>query len=100
MSKSFIAAVDRFVKQEQIPLITFTKGQRKDDVTQEYRSVLQRDRGDRCGGQVQEKTPVLPHRDSPQPPNRSDVPLDRADHGHSQSLLLLWHRFGLLKGGD
>ena len=38
MSKSFIAAVDRFVKQEQIPLITFTKGQRKDDVTQEYRS--------------------------------------------------------------
>lgn len=37
MSKSFIAAVDRFVKQEQIPLITFTKGQRKDDVTQEYR---------------------------------------------------------------
>ena len=38
ISKSFIAAVDCFVKQEQIPLITFTKGQRKDDVTQEYRS--------------------------------------------------------------
>src|SRR5580693_6339001 len=38
MSKSFIAAVDRFVSREQIPLITFTKGQRKDDVTQEYRS--------------------------------------------------------------
>ena len=38
MSKSFIAAVDRFVRREQVPLITFTKGQRKDDVTQEYRS--------------------------------------------------------------
>ena len=38
ISKAFIAAVDRFVKQEQIPLITFTKGQRKDDITQEYRS--------------------------------------------------------------
>ena len=39
MSKSFIAAIDRFVRREQIPLITFTKGQRKDDVTQEYRYV-------------------------------------------------------------
>src|SRR4029077_9717429 len=38
ISKSFIAAVDRFVEKEQIPLITFTKGQRKDDVVQEYRS--------------------------------------------------------------
>ena len=31
MSKSFITAVDRFVSREQIPLITFTKGQRKDE---------------------------------------------------------------------
>ena len=37
MSKAFIAAVDRFVEEQQIPLITFPKGQRKDDVTQEYR---------------------------------------------------------------
>src|SRR3954466_11588817 len=38
MSKSFLAAVDRFVEEHEIPLITFAKGQRKDDVTQEYRS--------------------------------------------------------------
>src|SRR5262249_59357025 len=37
MSKSFIAAVDRFAEVNRIPLITFTKGQRKDDVTQGYR---------------------------------------------------------------
>src|SRR3954451_15646508 len=36
MSTAFIAAVDRFVAQEQIPLITFTKGQRKDDIAQQY----------------------------------------------------------------
>src|SRR5215831_17177714 len=36
ISKSFIAAVVRFVLQEQIPLITFAKGQRKDDVAKEY----------------------------------------------------------------
>src|SRR4029077_2662663 len=38
MSKSFIAAVDRFVLQEQICLITFAKGQRKDDIAKEYHS--------------------------------------------------------------
>jgi hypothetical protein len=38
MSTAFIAAVDRFVAQEQVPLITFTKGQRKDDIALEYQS--------------------------------------------------------------
>jgi len=32
ISKSSIAAVDRFVDQEQIPLLKFAKGQRKDDI--------------------------------------------------------------------
>src|SRR3974377_177813 len=38
MSKAFIAAVDRFVEEKEVPLITFRKGQRKDDITQQYRS--------------------------------------------------------------
>ena len=59
MSKSFIAAVDRFVSQEQIPLITFTKGQRKDDVTQEYRSRFSKSEGIVVVGKAQEKTPVF-----------------------------------------
>ena len=59
MSKSFIAAVDRFVKQEQVPLISFTKGQRKDDVTQEYRSRFSGTEGIVVVGKAQEKTPVF-----------------------------------------
>jgi hypothetical protein len=59
MSKSFIAAVDRFVEQEQIPLITFTKGQRKDDVTQVYRSCFSGAEGIVVVGKAQEKTPVF-----------------------------------------
>jgi hypothetical protein len=59
MSKSFIAAVDRFVRREQVPLITFTKGQRKDDVTQEYRSRLSKSEGIVVVGKAQEKTPVF-----------------------------------------
>jgi hypothetical protein len=59
MSKSFIVAVDRFVRREQIPLITFTKGQRKDDVTQEYRSRFSKSEGIVVVGKAQEKTPVF-----------------------------------------
>ena len=59
MGKSFIAAVDRFVRREQIPLITFIKGQRKDDVTQEYRSRFSKSEGIVVVGKAQEKTPVF-----------------------------------------
>jgi hypothetical protein len=34
MSKAFIAAVERFVRENEIPLLTFAKGQRKDDMRQ------------------------------------------------------------------
>jgi hypothetical protein len=59
MSKSFIAAVERFVQQEQIPLITFAKGQRKDDIAQEYRSDFRGTEGILFVGKAQEKTPVF-----------------------------------------
>jgi hypothetical protein len=59
MSKSFIAAVNRFVLEEQIPLITFAKGQRKDDVAKEYHSQFHGTEGIVFVGRAQEKTPVF-----------------------------------------
>jgi hypothetical protein len=59
MSEAFIAAVDRFVAQEQVPLITFAKGQRKDDIAQEYHSQFHSDEGIVFVGKAQEKTPVF-----------------------------------------
>ena len=59
MSKSFIAAVNRFVLEEQIPLITFAKGQRKDDVAKEYHSQFHGTEGIVFVGKAQEKTPVF-----------------------------------------
>ena len=59
MSKSFIAAVDRFVLQEQIPLITFAKGQRKDDLAKEYHAQSEGNEGILFVGKAQEKTPVF-----------------------------------------
>src|SRR5215469_3589954 len=59
MSKAFIAAVDRFVLQEQIPLIAFAKGQRKDDIAKEYRARSDGSEGILFVGKAQEKTPVF-----------------------------------------
>jgi hypothetical protein len=59
MSTAFIDAVDRFVDQEQIPLITFTKGQRKDDIAQQYHAQFRGDEGIVFVGKAQEKTPVF-----------------------------------------
>jgi hypothetical protein len=59
MSTTFIDAVDRFVVQEQIPLITFAKGQRKDDIALEYQSRFGGTEGILFVGKAQEKTPVF-----------------------------------------
>ena len=36
MSQQFVEAIERFVATEGIDLVTFEKGQRKDDVAQQY----------------------------------------------------------------
>jgi hypothetical protein len=59
ISKPFIAAVERFVEREQIPLITFAKGQRKDDIAKEHHAHFQGTEGIVFVGKAQEKTPVF-----------------------------------------
>ena len=59
MSIAFIAAVEHFVEQGQIPLITFAKGQRKDDLAKESHSQFHGSDGVVFVGKAQEKTPVF-----------------------------------------
>src|ERR1700720_3005550 len=59
ISKTFIAAVERFVDREQIPLITFAKGQRKDDIAKEQHAHFHGAEGIVFVGKAQEKTPVF-----------------------------------------
>src|SRR5664279_2587691 len=37
ITKAFIAQMEQFAKQEEVPIVAFKKGQRKDDVAAEYR---------------------------------------------------------------
>jgi hypothetical protein len=59
MTRSFVAGMERFAKQEQIPVVQFRKGQRKDDVMAEHLARFDRPEGVVMLGKAQEKTPVF-----------------------------------------
>src|SRR3954470_19259379 len=59
MSTAYITAVEHFVDQEQVPLITFAKGQRKDDIAKEHHARFHATEGIVFVGKAQEKTPVF-----------------------------------------
>ena len=59
MTKNFVASIERFVKQEQIPVVQFRKGQRKDDVMAEHLARFDPPEGVVLLGKAQEKTPVF-----------------------------------------
>jgi len=58
-TKAFVAAVEDFVSQKQVPLLPFAKGQRKEDVALAYRAKFQGGEGVLFVGKAQEKTPVF-----------------------------------------
>ncbi|MDP9179726.1 MAG: hypothetical protein M3O61_18795 [Gemmatimonadota bacterium] len=59
MTNAFLAQVDAFVAQHNIPVVKFLKGQRKDDVAAEYRARFQGNEGILFLGKAQEKVTVF-----------------------------------------
>jgi hypothetical protein len=59
VSKRFIAAIEAFVEEHNIPLLTFEKGRRKDDIGREHLARFRADEGVLFVGKAQEKTRVL-----------------------------------------
>jgi hypothetical protein len=59
ISKGFISAIEQFALAEQVPLITFQKGERKDDVAAVLRKGFDSDEGVVFIGKAQEKAPVF-----------------------------------------
>jgi hypothetical protein len=59
MTKSFVADTERFAKAHDIPVISFQKGQRKDDVMKEQLRHFDKSEGVVFIGKAQEKTPVF-----------------------------------------
>jgi hypothetical protein len=59
MSRNFVAKLEDFVAQHEIPLVQFRKGQRKDAVMAEHLREFRGDEGVVFVGKAQEKTPVF-----------------------------------------
>ena len=59
MTKSFVAGMERLAKQQQIPVVHFRKGQRKDDIMAEHLARFDQPEGVVLLGKAQEKTPVF-----------------------------------------
>jgi hypothetical protein len=59
MSQRSVDAIERFVETEGLDLVTFKKGQRKDDVAQEYLASFEHDEGVLFIGKAQEKASVF-----------------------------------------
>jgi hypothetical protein len=59
MSQQFVATIERFAATQGVDLVTFEKGQRKDDVAQEYLAKFEGDEGVLFIGKAQEKASVF-----------------------------------------
>jgi hypothetical protein len=59
ISKAFVAAIHRFCRDHNVPMIDFVKGQRKDDVAHKYLAEFGGQEGVLFVGRAQEKTRVF-----------------------------------------
>src|SRR4030088_1548088 len=59
MSRNFVAKLESYAAQHELPLVQFRKGQRKDEVMAEHLRKFQREEGVVFVGKAQEKTPVF-----------------------------------------
>ena len=59
MTKSFVAATERFAQEHNVPVIAFQKGQRKDDVMKQQLRQFDQSEGVVFLGKAQEKVPVF-----------------------------------------
>ena len=59
MTQSFVAAIEHFAAEHQIPLIQFDKGQRKEEVMAEQLRHFNQEEGVVFLGRAQEKAPVF-----------------------------------------
>jgi hypothetical protein len=59
MSKRFVAAIERFVESEGVDLVSFARGERKDDMAREYLARFEGEEGLLFVGKAQEKASVF-----------------------------------------
>lgn len=59
ITKKFVADIEAFAQREGVPLVTFDKGQRKDDVAKQHLATFEREEGVLFIGKAQEKASLF-----------------------------------------
>jgi hypothetical protein len=59
MTTAFVKEIERFVEHQKVPMVTFEKGQRKDDIAAKYLSDFRDNEGVLFVGKAQEKAKVF-----------------------------------------
>jgi hypothetical protein len=79
ISKDFVAVIHRFIRDEQVDLVHFAKGQRKDDIAHTYLAGHDGSEGDLVRRSGPGEVDGVPHRESGQPGDRCGLSVDRDD---------------------
>jgi len=64
MTRAFVQAIEQFIQQHQIPLVTFEKGQRKDDVAARFREKFPHREGVVFVGKAKRSAPSIARRNA------------------------------------
>jgi hypothetical protein len=89
ISRAFVSELEGFAANNEIPLVRFRKGERKDDVMAEHLRRFDKDEGVVFVGKAQEKTPVFRDVEAPQSDHRSTLSADRARKRNGKLILHL-----------
>ncbi len=89
ISKTFVAALEAFARQEKVPVIPFRKGQRKDDVASEQRKKFQKTEGVVFIGKSAGEDAGVSVRAAAQREDRGHLSVAGAIHRHGEPLLHL-----------
>jgi hypothetical protein len=89
MTRAFVQAIEQFVKDHQIPLITFEKGQRKGELAAQLRAQFAQREGVVFVGKAQEKCTVYRTEKLHKPEEEHQLCVDRQIHRPGEQLLLL-----------
>jgi GNAT superfamily N-acetyltransferase len=92
ITRWFVASIHRYVRDHGIDMVTFAKGERKDDVMAARLAAHDGTEGVLFVGRAQEKCRVFPHRAPHEPCHRGSLPVHRGRHRGGQPIPLLHRR--------
>jgi hypothetical protein len=92
ITRAFIRSIEHFSQDNEIPIVNFEKGQRKDDIAKQRRAEFRKSEGVVFIGKAQEKCSVYRTEKRHNPKSNKKLRLDCEVHGNGEPVLFLLRR--------